>query len=104
MRAGRTRRRVCRFQRGDRMVIVLLRSSDHAVSYRAEKQLEENAPVVDVVCSVLNGERFLPDFFDSLTAQSHTGWRLWLRDDGSTDGTVELFNEWAVRDSRVQVL
>jgi glycosyltransferase involved in cell wall biosynthesis len=66
--------------------------------------LEENPPVVDVICSVLNGERFLPEFFRSLEAQTHSAWRLWLRDDGSTDRTVELFHQWAGRDARVQVL
>lgn len=60
--------------------------------------------VVDVVCSVLNGVRFLPDFFASLEDQTHAGWRLWLRDDGSTDGTAELFQAWARRDPRVRVL
>lgn len=66
--------------------------------------MEENTPVVDVICSVLNGDRFLPDFFASLQAQTHSAWRLWLRDDGSTDGTVALFHEWAARDPRVNVL
>jgi glycosyltransferase involved in cell wall biosynthesis len=60
--------------------------------------------MVDIICSVLNGEKFLPDFFASLEAQTHTDWVVWLRDDGSTDRTVELFRAASARDSRFRIL
>jgi glycosyltransferase involved in cell wall biosynthesis len=59
---------------------------------------------VDIICSVLNGERFLPDFLASLERQTHDDWALWLRDDGSTDATVALFEAAAARDERIRIL
>ena len=60
--------------------------------------------IVDIMCAVLNGARFMPDFFRGLDAQTHGEWRLWVRDDGSTDGTVDWLRERAARDPRVTLL
>lgn len=59
---------------------------------------------IDIICSVLNGERFLPEFLDSLAQQTHRDWRLWLRDDGSDDRTVEIFQAAAAADDRIHIL
>lgn len=59
---------------------------------------------VDIVCAVLNGARFLPDFLDSLRDQTHDDWRLWVRDDGSADRSVEILRERAATDPRIAVL
>ncbi len=45
---------------------------------------------VDVLLSTFNGERFLPDLLDSLRLQSHDDWKLSVRDDGSSDRTLEI--------------
>ena len=45
--------------------------------------------IVDVISSVLNGTEFLPDFLESLRTQTHGDWRLWIRDDGSTDFAMQ---------------
>lgn len=60
--------------------------------------------IVDILCAVLDGERFLPDFLRGLDEQAHANWRLWVRDDGSTDRTVELLQARARNDSRVTLL
>ena len=59
---------------------------------------------VDIICSVWNGARFLPDFFQSLAAQTHADWRLWVRDDGSVDGSAELVRSAGTVDSRIRLL
>jgi glycosyltransferase involved in cell wall biosynthesis len=59
---------------------------------------------IDIICSVLNGEQFLPDFIASLVAQTHRDWRLWLRDDGSADGTVQIIRDAASQEPRVRIL
>jgi glycosyltransferase involved in cell wall biosynthesis len=59
---------------------------------------------VDIISSVLDGERFLPALLHSLQEQTHTNWRLWVRDDGSTDGTVELLRASATFDPRIRLL
>jgi len=45
---------------------------------------------VDILLSTYNSERFLKDLFFSLEQQSYSDWRLIIRDDGSTDGTMGL--------------
>jgi glycosyltransferase involved in cell wall biosynthesis len=59
---------------------------------------------VDIVCSVLNGARFLPEFLESLARQTHADWSLWTRDDGSNDATVSILQHAAASDSRIHVL
>ncbi len=45
------------------------------------------APVA-ILLSVFNGVAFLPEQLDSFVAQGGAEWRLYWRDDGSTDGSV----------------
>jgi Glycosyltransferases involved in cell wall biogenesis len=59
---------------------------------------------VEIVAPLFNGERFLDAFLSSLHAQTHADWRLWLRDDGSTDGTVAIARAAAATDPRIQLL
>jgi glycosyltransferase involved in cell wall biosynthesis len=58
---------------------------------------------VDIVCATYNGAPFLAEFRASLEAQTHSDWRLWLRDDGSRDDTVALVQAWAAADLRVHL-
>lgn len=47
-----------------------------------------DAAPVAILLSTYNGERFLAEQLDSLLAQTHAGWTLFWRDDGSSDNTV----------------
>lgn len=47
-----------------------------------------NIPRVDILLSTYNGSRYLPEFFQSIARQTHHNWKLLIRDDGSTDGTI----------------
>jgi hypothetical protein len=58
---------------------------------------------IHVLCPVHNGARFLPAFLDSLTAQTHVDWTLWLLDDHSQDQSAELMAAAAARDPRMRV-
>ncbi|MGC8765605.1 MAG: glycosyltransferase family 2 protein [Brevinematia bacterium] len=46
--------------------------------------------MVDILLSTYNGERFLPDLIESIILQSFKNWRLIVRDDGSTDKTIDI--------------
>ena len=59
---------------------------------------------VGIVLSVHNGAAYLEEQVDSIRAQTHEEWRLWIRDDGSTDDTAELANRLAARDERVSLV
>lgn len=51
--------------------------------------------MLDILLAAYNGERFLREQLDSLLAQSWTDWRLSASDDGSTDGTAAILDEYA---------
>jgi len=41
-----------------------------------------------------NGEQFLAEQLDSIKAQTHTRWKLWVSDDGSSDGTLDILKRY----------
>jgi hypothetical protein len=60
-------------------------------------------PLISVVMSVFNGERFLREAMESILNQSFRDFELIVIDDGSTDGSAEILSSFAGQDSRVQV-
>jgi hypothetical protein len=59
--------------------------------------------VLAIVLATYNGERFLPELLGSLRGQTVRDWRLLVRDDGSTDGTVDLVRRTAELDPRIEL-
>lgn len=51
-------------------------------------------PHVNILLATYNGSRFLKDQLDSLVAQTYDPITIYIRDDGSTDNTVELIEEY----------
>jgi glycosyltransferase involved in cell wall biosynthesis len=58
-------------------------------------------PLVSVVMSVYNGERFLGDAIDSVLGQTLGDIELVVVDDGSTDATPDILASYAASDHRV---
>ena len=54
-------------------------------------------PTVEILLAAYNGERFLREQLDSLLAQTWEQWHLTVSDDGSTDGTPAILDEYAAR-------
>jgi len=54
-----------------------------------------SAPRIALLLSTFNGAPFLPAQLDSIVAQSVQDWVLYWRDDGSSDGTVEIMRAFA---------
>jgi len=61
-------------------------------------------PRTIIVLATYNGAEFLAEQLDSLVAQTESDWNLLVRDDGSTDGTLEILQEFAGKDGRIQIL
>jgi glycosyltransferase involved in cell wall biosynthesis len=51
--------------------------------------------MLHILLSTYNGERFIAEQIDSILAQTYTEWRLFIRDDGSKDGTKAILHEYA---------
>ncbi len=52
-------------------------------------------PRVEILLATYNGEAFLREQLESLLAQDHPNLAIAIRDDGSTDSTVEIAEEYA---------
>ena len=50
---------------------------------------------IGICMATHNGARFLEQQLDSIAAQSFSDWHLYIRDDGSTDGTPEILRTFA---------
>lgn len=61
------------------------------------------APKVSVVMPVYNGEAYLREAIESILFQTYQDFELLVIDDGSTDGTAAILQEFAA-DERVKVL
>lgn len=59
----------------------------------------KNGPegTVAVLLSTYNGEQYLSEQLDSLVAQTHKTLAIHIRDDGSTDGTLDIIRDYQAR-------
>ena len=64
----------------------------------------ELEPRVDILLATFNGQKYIQAQVDSLQRQTHKNWRLLIRDDGSTDRTVEICRDAARNDDRIVVV
>lgn len=62
------------------------------------------APKVSVIIPIYNARVHLGECLDSILCQTLTDIEVLCVDDGSTDGSLDLLNEFAERDSRLTVL
>lgn len=62
------------------------------------------APTVSIIVPVYNVAAYLPQCLDSIVGQSYAHLEVLLVDDGSTDGSGDICDQWALRDSRIRVI
>ena len=60
--------------------------------------------LVSIVLPVYNGEDYLCEALDSVRAQSYTNFELIVVNDGSTDGTAAILEEYQAREPRLRVV
>lgn len=51
--------------------------------------------MIDILLSTYNSEKYLLQQIESFFYQTYSNWRLIIRDDGSTDGTLQILNKLA---------
>ena len=60
-------------------------------------QSEHDLPNVEILLATYNGERFLREQIDSILAQDYKNLTILARDDGSSDRTLAILDEYAQR-------
>lgn len=58
---------------------------------------------ITVILSAYNGEKYIQSQIDSILNQTYDNFILYIRDDGSTDGTRKILKQYSEKDSRVKV-
>ncbi|MDN7043520.1 glycosyltransferase family 2 protein [Lactiplantibacillus plantarum] len=57
---------------------------------------------ITILMSTYNGEKYLTEQIDSILAQTYSNWELVIRDDGSSDGTVQIVDDYVEQEERVR--
>ncbi len=61
-------------------------------------------PTVSIIVPVYNAEKYINRCIDSILNQEYTDFELLIADDGSSDGTSAILDEYVAKDSRVIVI
>ncbi|SCY84881.1 glycosyltransferase family 2 protein [Flavobacterium anhuiense] len=59
--------------------------------------------MIAILLSTYNGEKYLRDQLESLYCQTYSEFQLFVRDDGSTDSTISILEEYASKYSNIRV-
>ncbi|MGQ7366257.1 glycosyltransferase family 2 protein [Streptococcus suis] len=59
---------------------------------------------VNILMSTYNGQQFLAEQIRSIQEQTFADWSLLIRDDGSSDQTKDLLQDFARQDSRIRLI
>lgn len=59
---------------------------------------------VAILMSTYNGEKFISEQIASLEKQTFSNWKLYVRDDGSTDRTIEIVKKYCREDRRIKLI
>ncbi len=60
--------------------------------------------MIAILLTTYNSHLFLKDLLDSLQKQTYSEWDLYIRDDQSSDDTVEIISQYVEKDKRIHLL
>lgn len=72
--------------------------------HKVKDSAGSNSPLVSVLMSVYNGERYLSQSIESILNQSFSDFEFIIIDDGSSDSSWEILTKAADRDARILLL
>ncbi|MBT8297254.1 MAG: glycosyltransferase [Maribacter sp.] len=61
-------------------------------------------PLVSILIPFKNTEDYLPDCLRSILGQTYQHWEVWAVDDSSSDASWEIVSQYALNDSRINVI
>ncbi|MCG2679935.1 MAG: glycosyltransferase [Kiritimatiellae bacterium] len=63
-----------------------------------------NKTQIAILLGVYNAEPYIKEQIESILSQSLNNWTLYIRDDASTDNTLQIINEFAFKNKNIVVL
>lgn len=63
-----------------------------------------NDDLISVIIPIYNGEKYIENCLNSIINQSYTNLEIIVLNDGSTDNTLEILNEFKKKDKRIKVI
>lgn len=60
-------------------------------------------PLVSIIMPAYNASAYIAEAIESVLDQTWTNWELIIVDDGSTDDTLQIAQQYAAKDNRIQV-
>lgn len=66
--------------------------------------IKKDTPLVSVIMSVYNGEKYLLESIDSILNQTYKNFEFLITDDGSKDNSLKILKEYEKKDSRVRII
>ncbi len=59
---------------------------------------------IAILLATYNGEEYIAQQIDSLLSQTNSEWTLYVHDDGSTDGTMDIIKAYAAKHDNIRIL
>jgi glycosyltransferase involved in cell wall biosynthesis len=63
-----------------------------------------NMPLVSIIVPAYNADKYITETIDSVIAQTFTNWELILVNDGSTDNTLKIVENYSLNDKRISFI
>src|SRR3989344_1627663 len=64
--------------------------------------MKQNKPVISVIMSAYNAEKYVGESIESIINQTFKNWELIIFEDGSIDNTKEIITKYSKKDSRIK--
>jgi glycosyltransferase involved in cell wall biosynthesis len=64
----------------------------------------ETETVILIIMSTYNGEKYIAEQIESIQSQTYKSWILHIRDDVSSDKTLEIISSYSSKDSRINLI
>ena len=65
--------------------------------------MTNRSPLISVCMPVYNDERYVSEAIESVLSQTFGDFEFLIHDDGSTDGTLTILEQYADRDARIRL-
>lgn len=86
------------------MLGVKIKKGRQNKNFERYKELKLSNPLVTIVMSVYNSEKYLAEAIESILNQTYTSFEFIIVNDGSTDNSFDIIEEFMKRDGRIVLI